>query len=344
MIYVPRKKNIILPGVVSTPIQGYFHVYKLKASTREVVQELHFPNLITDDGLDEILQIGIAGGSNLELDGEEVVPLARVCGVGTGTTSPSFTDTGLESLVAWTNDFGPNNGDTGYGPNNEYGYEIISREFSEGEAEGNLTEVGFYSSLDVFGTPDENELRTLFNRQLFRDENGDPTTITVLSDEILQIQLELRKYIPTTSDQTTQLTISGSTYNITYRPANVAGTSLSGYWTNFSLNGLAGVEDTEYALARELDELVSIDSEFNGDECSIDSVRQSYTSGNYYRDIECQWDPDDGNFDTGIGSIIYAGSKGSGDYGWQMKLDPKIPKTDTERLILQFRHSVSRVT
>jgi len=67
---------------------------------------------------------------------------------------------------------------------------------------------------------------------------------------------------------------------------------------------------------------------------------QAYTPGNFYRDIESQWDPAVANFVTGIGALIVATT--SSQFGFATTFDPKIQKTDIHRVIIMGRREWGR--
>ncbi|MEG2263009.1 MAG: hypothetical protein RSC68_01400 [Acinetobacter sp.] len=127
-----------------------------------------FHNLVLDAGLDR-LSVGSA--------------IDRVC-VGSGNSAPIISQTKLDAFVASTTTT------QGYEVGIRqvttepyyYGGRIIYR-FGEGVAAGNLSELGL-------GWANTN----LFNRALIKDANGNPTTITVLADEFLDVVVEIRVY------------------------------------------------------------------------------------------------------------------------------------------------------
>lgn len=127
-----------------------------------------FHNLVLDAGLDR-LSVGSAIG--------------RVC-VGSGNSNPVISQTQLDAFIASTTT--SQGSDTGGKQITTEPYYLWSRRtyrFGEGVAAGNLSEIGL-------GWSNTN----LFNRALIRDANGNPTTITVLADEFLDVVVELRVY------------------------------------------------------------------------------------------------------------------------------------------------------
>ena len=88
---------------------------------------------------------------------------------------------------------------------------------------------------------------SLFSRTLIKDPNGNPTTITVLSDEYLDVTYELRMYIPT-HDTVVEVVPTGDdtlTRTITTRASNIGnfgvGSSSWGLATSASNGGTVGI-------------------------------------------------------------------------------------------------------
>src|SRR5690606_22222525 len=119
-----------------------------------------FPNLITDSGLDLL-----AAGSLNSVVGK--------CWVGSGNSAPSVTDTALESEIASTTNATSSSFANNSGPPDYYSYAVKVFRFSTGVAAGNISEVGVGATNN-----------TLFSRALVLDSEGNPTSITVLADEV----------------------------------------------------------------------------------------------------------------------------------------------------------------
>ncbi|URA06909.1 putative tail fiber protein [Xanthomonas phage Pfeifenkraut] len=182
-------------------------------------------NLITNVGLNNI---GIVSPSSANNGFYGVA-------VGSGTATPSPTDTTLQTQVAITT--------TLYDPGNPVGnsYQIDYQSatspryyrfwkkwrFAAGAAAGNLTEVGVMTGSSPVNT---------WCRALIVDGAGNPITLTVLSDEILDVTYELRVYIPE-NDVTGTIVLKGVTYDWLLRPCSI-GRQTDGYitaWPGVSL-------------------------------------------------------------------------------------------------------------
>lgn len=106
------------------------------------------------------------------------------CCIGTGNSEATPQQTQLNSFLAST--VSVNGSDVGFVVTEVLPYYFGVRRtwrFAQGTAAGNISEVGM-------GWGDNQ----LWNRALVRDSAGNPTTLTVLSDEILDIVAEIRCY------------------------------------------------------------------------------------------------------------------------------------------------------
>jgi len=153
---------------------GVGAVFKLvvrKAETDEIVRETpEFLNLVLTTGLARM-------AVNTWID--------RCC-VGTGNSNPVASQVALDSFLALTTATAAGAADTGgiqvtTAP--YYWYGRRTWRFAVGVATGNISEVGL-------GWGNSN----LWNRALVKDTEGNPTTITVLADEYLDVISEVRIY------------------------------------------------------------------------------------------------------------------------------------------------------
>lgn len=265
-----------------------------------------FDNLIVNAGLDRM-------GSNSDY--------LSTCIVGSGSAAPAVGDTQLQSRVASTTTI---NSDTnGMVVSPRYGWKRKTFRFAAGAAAGNLSEVGIgWSSTAVF------------SRALILDGGGNPTTITVLSDEVLDVTYELRAYV-NEADVSFNVVISGVTYSCATRPANIGGNQglqLGESVTINTANRAAGVRTTE------TNTLGSVTSQPSGTTGAMDFTNEAYVNGNFYRNhvLTCQLN--DSNFATGIGAVIVSNTFSD----FQTSFTPKIPKDATKILTLQVRSTWGR--
>lgn len=142
-----------------------------KAGTDEIVRETpEFKNLVLSTGLARM-------AVNSWID--------RCC-VGTGNSTPVVSQVGLDSFLASTTTTAAGASDTGGIQVTDapfYWYGRRTWRFAVGVATGNISEVGL-----GWGNSE------LWNRALIKDVDGNPTTITVLADEYLDVISEVRIY------------------------------------------------------------------------------------------------------------------------------------------------------
>lgn len=166
------------PAKVGASLKGWMRWGLIDRRGREV-KGGEGPNLITDQGLDQIATKSILlrqGAAALPTPGTYFEIIAY-CAVGTDNTAPAVTDTALGTEVGRTatmyQEEELNRTSNGV-------YELTRYiEFDYAEANGNLTEWGF--SYDGTGPG------LLFNRALFLDGGGSPEVVTKTSDYKLRI-------------------------------------------------------------------------------------------------------------------------------------------------------------
>lgn len=172
--------NIKLPSV---KLGGQFRLVTSKdAECKQIIKDTgFFDNLITNTGLNRIGEVDTGVSS--------ITAFNYLCGrfvVGAGSAEPQFTDTALQSPIAFASrDVELVSESSNY----ERGwYEItVKHQFGQGQAVGNLSEIGIQR--DSASGP-------LWSRALILDRQGNPTTITVLPDDYLTCYYTLRIMIP----------------------------------------------------------------------------------------------------------------------------------------------------
>lgn len=195
----------------------------LTGESRELAS---FENLILDSGLNRL-------GTGSVIDG--------AC-VGTGTTAPANAQTTLASLLRVTNTQQSRVELSGSTSAPYYAECQIIYRFAAGTATGNLSEVGLGWGTNTFA----NTMDGLWCRALIKDSGGSPTTITVLSDEVLDIIYTLQLH-PPTSDITGTFNLSGEAYQYTLRPAVVNSRGYPAYWgASGVLYGISAIGDSAF--------------------------------------------------------------------------------------------------
>lgn len=315
---IEPKKELVLPHRMT----GFF---KLEAGRRDGRRRLladWFPNLITDVGLNII--------------GSESGYLAQ-CRVGSGNAAPSTADTTLAAQVATSSSLVSSTG-AAQSTAPYYGSRTLVYRFNEGVAEGNLAEVGIGQSSGS---------NVLFSRSLILDGNGDPTTITVLEDEYLDVTYQLRIYPPLVDIEDT-VNIGGTNHDYTLRAAQV---TQAGSWRlgeQSSGTGIIGGLGTGSGFqpprvySGGIGAITSIPSGTNEATTSVNL--SPYGNNDLYRDGTAQWGLSQGNLPGGVRSAACNfGQGGTASFGHvQVEFDPVIDKTSSRILTLQFRHQWAR--
>jgi len=134
-----------------------------------------FPNIVLDQGLQHLS--GISGHAG---------HMGAVA-VGSGTSAPAANQTGLDAIVAVTGNAISTTG--GRNMSEKYAFGRKTYRFERGGAAGILGELCICLVLNTA------EKRVFaFNRGRIKDALGEPTTLEVLSDEFLEVTVELRAY------------------------------------------------------------------------------------------------------------------------------------------------------
>lgn len=297
--------------VMRPRIGGFFKLeaVKLDGTVRPLTG--WFPNLITDVGLNRI-----GTGSYL-----------NACHVGSNNTAPANNNTTLAGYIAGTTTIVATSiGAQATAP--YYGWKRKTFRFGIGTATGNLSEVGVATAAANGGST------ILFSRALILDEFGSPTTITVLSDEILDVTYELRLYPPLTDvTQTVSITGSGSHDTIT-RASSVTSTG----WGNYLGTGVTFDPTGGSNFDARSGELGAITGSPSGASSgSSTSYNLTYGNNTLYRDGGANFSLAQGNV-GGIRSVSWYTTLGY----FQTRFDPVINKTATKTLNLIFRVAWAR--
>lgn len=197
------RKHRYLEGEMERDVsfEGWFTI-TVRNQKEEKVKEYKFRNRITTIGLDRMGSVT-----------QQVISHAFV---GTGTATPSASDVSMGTFRAATSNRISYNQSTNVGVDHYVSFTQTWR-FAAGAASGNLTEVGTgWSATSV---------NTLWSRQLILDGSGNPTTLTVLSNEYLDVTYELRAYPDLTIHEGTLSLTGGGSYAFKSRA------SVMQFWT-----------------------------------------------------------------------------------------------------------------
>lgn len=311
-IWVPRTK-IIEPNreiVIGHALKGLFRLKARRPDGRVRVDTGWFPNLILDQGLNLI------GTSGNWMDS---------CRVGTGNTAPAVGQTNLISHVAGTSTTQGtiNTGAQGSAP--YYGYTQKTWRFSQGSAAGNLAEVGV-------GTTTSNG-SNLFSRALILDGSLNPTTLTVLSDEFLDVSYELRVYVPP-DDVNGTFMVSSENHDYVLRASQANSSIWSPGQTGF--RGGGGINNSVAAYSGSIGAITATPG---GTTASTSSSNIAYSDSTYRRDFTASWGLNEANFG---GSGITAFRMGLQCGAMQFSASPGIAKDATKTFAMTFRNSWGR--
>ena len=179
-----------------------------------------FPNVITNLGLDAI------GNDNY---------LFKFCAVGGGNSTPLNTNTKLDNFLAVGSpisseskyDYDPVRDTEFYKCSRTVGYRF------EGLDNKNISEVGLVGDYASGQHP-------AYTRTLIKNSAGEPTVITVLSGEILELQYRLWQVFDVKDkDQVVTAMIDGVEvpFNVKIRLAGVGGTNINNSWSYTNIVG-----------------------------------------------------------------------------------------------------------
>lgn len=336
-IILPRREIITPKFHVHTGMAGLYRLQVRKARTDKLKYDTGwFDNLITNQGLINYYTMPNFGAFDRGA-------IACNCAVGTGNTTPTVNDTALANFVAAASGTGATGGGTGFPQPNATGYVAAAGsvpaywfmtyiyQFATGVAAGNLTEVGAYPG----GT---SYTDSLTSRALILDDAGNPTAITVLSDEILTVTYQLRFYLDT-SDHSFSFNLNGSPITGTYRLYGITSTPSMDVRTTSAAPAIelfSGAMGT--VTSRPTGSLGGIGSSSNAPTL-VQTVNDIANSGTVYMDWK-------GTFPTSIGagtiaSFTYTAHMWKYQFG---ALSSPIIKTAGQQLQVNFRASWGRYT
>lgn len=324
-----HERPVIKVGVAR--LSGHFTIYKGKCvngkrdrSTEKKVAE--FDNIITDLGKDHVGNRG---------------DYVDFCHVGSGTATEVVGDTALGSFIAGvakSNDVAETF-KTVQGSSPYYSTQRVKYEFGEGVAEGNISEIGISTQITT---------GSLFSRARVKDGGGTPTTITVLSDEYLDVTYDLRMYPDhVSSDGTGSITITGvGSVSYTIRAAKVTTLdNMDGVSEQAGINTVSTNRGSSYSSDVTLGAVTSnptaTDSE---NDPLVDSSVGSYGDSNYYVDLTFEWGLSKGNLSdsggAGIQGIMVHTTFGS----YQITFGTLLAKDNTKIFEFDLRIAWERAT
>lgn len=254
-------------------------------------------NMILDQGFEQLI-----------VSSSYTRPIAfSSIGVGSSSQAVQPTDTGLIAPIAFTpTDYSTTHG---WDADGGFGWSRATRSFARGAAAGNVSEL-----TTCFAANNTSAMA----RALVRDEMGNPTTITVLSDEVLTVTWEWRKW----------WTVS-QPHDIEYLVDGVPHTTTVSYKQNLAT--------TQGSLG-------------NGGVAPILSQLISSSGGVFVGEFKTTFAEQQGN--PQVASVSSAGDPPSGGAGYSGQVfpydaayaafDPPIAKTNEFRLEIRHRIALTR--
>ena len=284
-------------------VKGHYILEKYDAKTNKLKQVLEFDNVILNQIFDA-LYTGNEYYRNFEIV------------LGTGTSTPLPTNTGLDNkIVAASCSVNKlySNSAPDYAVANKY-----STRFNAGAINNTITEIGLRVNLDGYITA---------SRSLILDNNGNPTSLTVAENEYLDISYILT-YYPNLTETTGTFELDGVTYEYLNKPINVTNISL-----NFRGNGYLG-GNLKLRLS-DNNTPVDITTALSSSNSTGSISRSTYITGTYKQRFQVTLELNQGNFDTGIGSVtVHSGFIAT---NWnRITFTPKLPKDNTCQMTFQF--------
>lgn len=270
-----------------------------------------FENIITNNGLNYLLSTGGSGwGTSIF--------------VGSGTSTPTVSQTSLDNLLMTNN---TNNSQTisvqGSAP--YYSTYTLVKRFPAVPSGGyNISEVGVGASST-----------NLFSRALIQDSVGNPITLSLLQDEILEVTYQLRNYPSLTAGDYAQsgVDISGTSYTFTWR---ACGVTTAVYW------------DPSYGYSTSYAQLftgavgsVTAANPSGTGSLQVTGSAATYTNGTYYRQFTGTFGLTVAN-QTSASILINMGSSSAASAKYQAAISPSITKTGSQILALTWQQSVGR--
>jgi hypothetical protein len=310
-------------------LSGHFTVELIDAKTKAVKEIYEFDNIITNGGMDWFIGASDNIANFMNTNGAMELGSGGV----TGLNAPAGGNTSLVSPLSPRSTNNDRTNLTGYvtgSVGGDYWYYRSSRLFTETQANGNITEMGFWTATTG---------GTLINRAAFVDATGTPITVTKTSTDEMRVWYEIRHYIPK-GDITGSLTLLGSTYNFTFRPIGVNDANQWGQMINrFGIYGLN-------AQVAETNPLVDpTGSAINTGTGADTATNDTYINGSFKRVVTYVWNSTSANFGTGIGyfqcGIVNLNST-TNTTQWQCSFSPKIPKVTGKKLTLVVTNQFNR--
>lgn len=318
-------------------VRGAFAFEKFKASTDELVQRLDFnKNMVVNNGLDAYLN------GTFQTDGGGGTMIG--CAVGQGSKVEEPTDTALDAFLVGTHTrpSAPSHvfqtGELPY-----YSRRTTRWRFNPGQAVGNISEVAI-----TIGAGAITSSTQIYARQRVRDGAGNPTTITILPDEYLDVVYRHDILAPAEASGTVNFLLDGvsTPHGYVIRPASMSGQEWQGQTQNLNqsvMRGLLlwftdGFDQSTRAATGAIGPVTGAPAGLiTGNNGLIGSAsNQAYIAGTFQRAGSVQFPIDRANATVRSLHLGIAGAR------MQVEYDPPITKINTKQLRYDFIVSVGR--
>lgn len=293
-------------------VSGHFEVAICDAFTGKKRRVLNFDNLILNSGLNGYFTTSFSG--------------QVWCVVGSGNSEPQVTNESLDNFVAWSS-IGISSW-TPVLPNPpEYVAEIRANfRFNAGTISQNISEIGICNAAST----------AYWCRSLIIDEFGNPTTLSVLPTEYLDVVYTLR-YHPDLEDRTFNVLIDNVTYNCVLRQANVG----AGFGTSTTPLVYAPTPIRTVYSTQTLGEITSSPSSVSSN-INLEPTELAYVNNSFKRGSELLLTLGAGNLDGGIGSMVIGREYSGIRDRVQVSFSPKIPKNANTEMRFTLERSLGR--
>ena len=309
-----NESTSVLSAHINVGFSGHFTLVKRKAKDESRVEVLEFDNLITDSGLNQ-------RGKG---------PTINKCQVGSGTNPPAITDTALQTLVATST-----SSQIVTAPYSEFSYSAANRSQSytccyrfAGVNLGTLAAIAMGWTDAPAG---------IWCRSLIKDENGNPTTITLFEDEILDVYYTITLQFPLT-DVTGTFELRGTTYTWVGRPASLSTKATN--WYNLFQTPLCGEPHPTPASGNAGPLMVGysgpieVVTTYPNGQLGANYYVQSdtYVNGSFSRTITNIFPPDYCNGTIQSFRMYVWPNNSSPCFEWQFGISPSIVKTNISEM------------
>lgn len=303
-----------------TQATGHF-TYEVVNAAGDVTSSGEFCNLFLNSGID-----WLATGGHSAID---------TCSLGNTAAEPNVADTTLPGYIRALSS--PDSAATVSRNSSTAPYYVqFTRRYEStiGGATGTYTAIGVgYGENSVLAW------------SKIKDAGGTPTTITVLSFEMLRVYYSLRVYATGPVSITGSVDVSDGTTTTPYTWTAYRGGFTSGAISPYTGGTYALTGGYAVGYDGSGDFTVTPPSDVRGYAAYTNAVTGNftsayelgYTSGTFYRDMVVYADINACNFSDGIRAVVVYANQNDGVNHWQIVFDTPIPKTGTKTFTMTFR-------